>query len=199
MGMGMGGGGGTVQTPEYKTKGEKLTRALVIEDVKIVEVRKEIEIPVMKYVEKEQVKYVTHEEPQVKYVTQELNTVKYNIQEKDTVKFNTKEVETVRYIPKEVQVERPVPIPVEYEKPIIKEKVVEIFKYLDVVLIKEVIDNLKTLRDELAKVKGEVDGLKKYKLVEEVVKVPKIEWVNTPVERIVWKDIERPRPNANQG
>ena len=186
-------GGGRDEGAGYKVKEEKI-KALVVSDVQIIE--KKIEVPVYKLVDvpKEQVKYVTKEEPQVKYITKELDTTRYKVEEKDTVKFRVREEETVKYIPKEIQVERPVAVPVEYERPVVKEKIIEVVNYGDVVALKQFVDVVVDLQKELEGLKESINKIKGYKLVEEVIKAPKIEWVPTQVERIVWKDVERERP-----
>lgn len=187
-------GGGKPQTPSYKTKGEKLTKALVIEDVKIIEVPREVTVP--KFVERkvEQVKYVDVEKSQIKYSTMDKDTIKYNVIEKDTVRYAPKVEETIKYVAKEVEVERPVAVPKEYERPVVKEKIVELVSYQDVAAIKSLMDVIPMVMKEIKALKVELEGLRKYKLVEKVVEVPRLQWVNTPVERIIWKDVERVRP-----
>lgn len=187
-------GGAKPAGPSYKTTDKKLLKALVVEDVKIIE--KTIEVPVYKLVDvpREQVKYVTTTEAQVKYEEVKKPTVVYAVKEETTTKFNVKEEDTIKYIPKEVTVERPVAVPREYERPVIKEKIVELVTYGDAAAIKSVMEVLPEVMKELKSLKQELEGIRKYKLVEQVVEAPRIQWVNTPVERIVWKDVVRRRP-----
>lgn len=199
MGHAISGGGGRPETPTYKVGEEKLTRALVIEEVKIIEVPKVYEIPVLKNVETPQTKYITKEELQIKYKIIEKETVSYVPREVDTVKFNVREEETIKYIPKEIQVERPVPVPVEYEIPIVREKIIEVVRHSDVAAMLELRDAVVVVAHALRELKKELDGMKNYKLVEKVIEVPKLQYVNVPVERIIWKDVERERPDANKG
>jgi hypothetical protein len=194
MAFSASGGGGTISTPSYKTKGEKLAKAIVIEDIKIVE--KEIPVEIPKIVERvqEQIKYVTKEETQIKYIPKEEITIKFVPKEESTVKYNVKEEETVKFVPKEIQIERPVLVPKEYERPIVKEKIVDLVTYSDVNSIKELIEIVPQLKKDIKDILVQLGELRKYKLVEQEIKVPKITWVSTPVERVVWKDIERERP-----
>jgi len=194
MGMSAGGGGGTQSQPSYKTKGHKLERSLVIEEVKLIEVEKRVDVPKFVVKEVEQTKYVTKEEPTTKYKVEEKDTTKYNVLDRDTIKYKVKEEPTLKFIPKEVSVERPVPVPVEYEKPVVKEKIIEIVKHNDVAAMQQYLELVIKVKQELEALSVSIDKIRKYKLVEEIIKVPKIEWVSTPVERIVWKDVERERP-----
>ena len=192
MGYGVSGAG-KAETPTYKTGSEKLTKALVVEEVRIIEVPRIVEIPVIKNIETEQIKYITKEEPQIRYKTLEKETVNFIATEQPTIKYIPREEETIKYIPKEVQVERPVPIPVEYEKPVIKEKIIEVVRHGDVAAMTELRDIVISLTKELKELQVEMSKIKRYKLVEQIVEVPKVQWINTPVERIVWKDVERVR------
>jgi len=197
MGMSASGGGGTQSSPSYKTKEKKLTKALVVEDVQIVEKKMVVNVPVLVEKKKEQIKYETKTEQQVKYKTEEKPTTRYIPREEDTVKYRVVEQDTIRYMPKEVEVERPVAVPKEYERPVVKEKIVEIVSYTDLAAIKSFKDMMPELLQEIKDIRKELDGIKKYKLVEELVKVPKIQYMPTPVERIVWKDVERSRPKVD--
>jgi len=193
------GGGGRQSGPTYKTESGKLTKALVVEDVQII--TKNIEVPIYKLVDvpREQVKYETKIEEQTRYTTKEESTTKYIPKEEITTKYNVVEEATTKYVPKEVSVERPVPVPKEYERPVIKETIVELVSYSDTVAIKSFIELMPQLLEETRKLKKELDELRRYKLVEQVIKVPKIEWVTTPVERIIWKDVERIKEDVDKG
>ena len=184
------GGGGMGSQPLISGKDEVI-RALVITDVKVIEKIKEVIIPQIKYMETEQVKYVTKDEPQFKYITKELDTVKYKVKEEDTTRFVVKEEETIKYVPREVSVEKPVIVDKPYERPVIKEKEYVIATVKDIENLRELMDLVPKLITQVQNLKIDLNALRNYKLIEEVVKVPKVEWINTPVERIVWKDVER--------
>ena len=187
------------ETPTYKTGGEKLTRALVVEEVRIIEVPKVYNVPVIRNVETEQIKYITKEETQVRYKEEEKSTINYVVKEEPTVKYIPREEETIRYIPIDVKVERPVLIDKPYERPVVREKEYTIATIKDIDNLRELLETIPKLATEIASLKVELDKLKGYKLVEQVVKVPKIEWINTPVERVIWKDVEREAVNADKG
>lgn len=194
MGQGVGGGGGTIQTPTYKTKGEKLTKSIVIDEIKIVEETRIYPVPKVEFVPEKQIKYETTEEKQTKYVTHEEPTIKYTPKEESTIKYVPQEEKTIKYVPEEVKCEKPVCSDVPYERPVItnKEYTLVTFKDLEAIrqameLMPQVIKNMNELVDKLTTIKN-------YKLVEQEIKVPKITWVPREEERIVWKDVERERP-----
>jgi len=193
MGMGVGGGGGTNTVPSYKTKGEKLTRALVIEDVKIVEIEKQIEVPVIKYVEKEQVVYKDVEQNQTKYITKHEDTTKYIPKDIPTTKYETIVEKTIKYIPEEVKCEKPVLVDKLYEKPVLQEKVYTIVTFQDLEAIQKLIEIVPKMLEDLSTLKTKLDSIRDYKLVEQEIKVPKILYIPTEVERVVWKDVVRER------
>lgn len=195
MGHGVSGGG-KPSAPNYKIREEKLTKKIVLDEVVIHEVVREYVVPKVKFVEQEQIKLITHEAKQTKYNTVVVNTTKYNKVEKDTTKYIPKEEETIKYIPKEVEVERPVSVPKEYERPVIKEKIVELVSYSDVAAIKQLMEIVPSLVKEVRELKKHLDTLRDYKLVEEIIKAPKIEWIPTPTERIIWTDVKRERPKG---
>ena len=187
-------GSAKAEVPTYKTKGEKLTKAIVIEEVKVIEVPRIYEVPVIKNVEKEQTKYITKVEIQTKFNTVEEETVKYVPREQDTTKYNTIEKETTKYSVREVEVEKPIPIDKPYERPRIIEKEYTIATIKDMENVRMLMDAIPKITETLKKLEEKLSGLRDYKLVEEVKKVPKLEYIPTTVERIVWKDVERERP-----
>lgn len=188
--------GGTAKsvTPTYKTKGEKLEKALVVEEVKIIEVPRVYHVPKVIIKEEVQTKYNTRDEKQVRYNTVEENTIKYIPKEESTTKYVIKEEPTVKYVAKEVEVERPVLMDKPYERPVVKEKEYTIATIADMENVRKLMEALPKLVLELAEVKKKLDGIRDYKLVEKTVEVPRLQWVTTPVERIIWKDVERERP-----
>ena len=187
-------GSGKSETPSYKTKGEKLTKALVIEEVRIIEVPKVYEVPVIKTITKEQVKYDTKTASQVKYRTVEKETVKYVPKEEETTKYNVVEMDTIKYVPIELKVEKPVAVDKPYERPVIVDKEYTIASIKDMENVRKLMELLPKLSLEVDNLRTKVAALKDVKLVEKVIEAPKVQWINTPVERIVWKDVERERP-----
>lgn len=162
---GGGGGGGLI------TKSEKMA-ALVVNDVQVI--RREVEVQVPKYVEK------IVEVP--KYVDKEVTVTHVKVVE-DTVRTQNVEVEE-----KIIQVERPKFVDITVERPVFKD--VEVTNYT----IKKVDFPVEVPRiTEKIVVKEIPVEIKKYVLVEEIIKVPKIQYVPTEVERVVWKDVPRER------
>lgn len=199
MGMGASGGGAMQNLPKLKMSTEsKLGKALVVEDIKVVEKKIIIEVPELKTVEERQIKYLTDTERQVKYSTREEPTTRYVVKEADTTKYIVKTKETIQFVPKEVHCEKPVLVDKPYERPIIKEKEYTIATIADMDNVRKLMTEIPQILNDLNEIRAKLDGLKGYKLVEEVKKVPLIQWVNTPVERIVWKDVIRERPSADK-
>ena len=191
-------GGGRAEGPSYKMHDNKLTRAIVVEDVRIIEKRVEVPVYSLKEIPREQIKYETKTETQTRYVTKEVETVRYEVKEKDTTKFRVKEEETIKYIPKEIEVERPVIVPKEYEKPVVREKVVDVVSVSDLATIKTFVDYVPKLVKAVDELQKRLEKVVNYKLVEKVIEAPVIQWINTPVERIVWKDVVREKINASK-
>ncbi|KKN51696.1 hypothetical protein LCGC14_0619830 [marine sediment metagenome] len=190
-------GSAKAQVPTYKIKGEKLTKALVVEEIKIIEVPKTYIVPVIKTKVEEQVKYKTKVEEQVKYKTVEKPTVKYGVVEEQTTKFKVTEKETIKFVVKEVSVERPIPVDKPYERPRIVEKEYVIASIKDMENVRSLMDLVPKLVVELGELRKKMNELRDVKLVEKVIEVPRLQWITTPVERIVWKDVERNRPSAD--
>lgn len=194
MGQKVSGGGGT--STQYKARDEQLSKALVIEDVRIIERQKIVDIPVMRYVEKQ----VEYEKPVIK----EVETIKYNVVTQETTKFVPKDQETIRYVVRDVEVEKPVVVlktyekpiyeEVKYEKPVINERVYDVSNVKDVEVIKELILAVKELNIQLPLLKAHLDSLREYKLIEEEITVPKIQWTTVRAERIEWIPVKREMP-----
>ncbi len=170
MGQGVSGGGGGQR---LDIKGEKIT-ALVVEDVKIL--TREVEVQVPRYVEK------IVEVPKFVDKVIEVTSIKVI---GDTVRTQNVEVEE-----RVITIEKPVYKEVEIERPIFKN--VEVTNYV----VKKVDFPVEVPRiTEKVIVKEIPIEVKKYVLVEEIIKVPKIQYVPTEVERVVWKDVPRERCN----
>lgn len=180
--------------PTFKLKGEKLTKALVIEEVRVIEVPYEVRVPTLKTIEKEQTKYLTKIEDQTKYNTIKKDTVEYVRKEQETIKYVPTTKETIKYNVKEVEVEKPISVDKPYERPRIIEKEYTIATIKDMENVRTLMESVPKLMIMIEGIEKKLEGLRKYKLVEEIVKVPKIEYISTTVERIVWKDVERERP-----
>lgn len=186
MGMTISGGQGQDNITTIEKEG-----SLVVKDVKVI--HKEITVEVPKYVTKEQIKWVDKTQEQTRYETIERPTIKYNVKEQETLRYIPRDSETIRYIVKDENIERPVPVDTPYERPVIREKEYTIVTYKDVNAIKELKNSVFELKQEVDELKSYVGSLRNYKLVEEIVKVPKLKYVPQVIERIVWKDIPRER------
>ena len=194
MGHGTGGGGRTESG--LKIIEEKLPQALIIKDVKIVETTKEVIVPKIKYVYEEQTKYNTKEEDQIKFNTKIKETVKYDVKEETTVKYNKVEEPTVKYIPKAVEVpyEKPVPVDTPYERPVIHNKDYTVATVTDMENVRALMKLIPEMSKAIDTLRKKVESLVDYKLVEKVIEAPRIEWIPTPGESIVWKNVEREKP-----
>jgi len=168
MGQGVSGGGGNNR---LQLKGEKI-QALVVEDVHIL--TKEVEVQVPKFVEKivEVPKYVPRE------VIDTQITVKNETVTTQSVVVEEKVIEVTRPIFKDVIVDRPVYKDVEIEKYTVKRVDLPIE-------VPRVTEKVKIIEKEFEVLVP--------KMVEEIIKVPKIVYVPTEVERVVWKDVPRER------
>ena len=179
--MGMSGSGGAVIDTSVKYKNEKLEKSLVVEDIKIIERIVEVPVPVLKYIEQDQIKLKDVEREQIKFVTKEEINIKYVPKELETLKYNVKEEITTRYIPQDKSCERPILFEKVYEKPVIKETEIEVFKVTDIEAVRqlastvpELIKEVKALSDELETLRISMNNLRSYKLIEEEIKVPNI-------------------------
>ena len=154
---------------------------------KFVEKVVEIEKPV--YIDKETTRYVTIDEPTTRYISKDVETIKYV----------TREQEMIKPVIIEKQYERPVVVDREYERPVIKEDLIEISRIVDLQSLGELVRQVKALSEELPFLREQIEGIRNLKLVEEVVKVPKIEYITVQVERIEWVPVKRSVPNDSKG
>jgi len=171
----------------------KAKHQIVIEDIVVQERTYTVPVPKLEYVPKE----VHYEKP----VITEKETIKYNTKEELTTKYNVQDENTIRYNPVDVQCEKPVlhdhvyerPVikEVPYEKPVIHEKIYEVHSVKNIDEFKNFIEEIKKLNAELPKLKAHLDSLKEYKLIEQVVRVPKLDFFTTKVERIEWVPVKR--------
>jgi len=169
--------GGSTQPP-FK---EEQISALIVKDVKVQTIIKRVEVP--EYVKKEQTQYVTKEQSQVKYNTVDKDTTRYNIKEAPTTRFVVNEEKTTKYMPEEVAI----------EKPVIVEKKYTIATYEDANALQAILGLVKNLTEEIGTLRTQLNSIRGYKLVEEIIKVPKLLMIPTEVERVVWKDVPRER------
>ena len=184
--------GGANESLEEITQSKRID-SLVVNDVKVL--KRTIVVDVPKYKEVDQIKYNTKEQQQTEFITTQKETLKFIPREVPTIKFIPKEEQTIKYklVEQEYEVERPVLKDKMYERPVIRDKVYEVISYKDTDAIALLVELVPTLMKELKELKVEMDKLKEYKLVEEVVKVPKINYIPREEERIVWKDVPRER------
>jgi len=169
-------GSGKSETP----KGEVTnlgTSKLVVQNVEVVKIREVIRVPEFVTEEIKVTKYVPIEEPTTKYITKTEDTTKYNTVEKDTTKFNVRTEDTVKYSIIEKECEKPVPVDTPYERPIIVEKEYALVKYTDITLIRELMETLPKLLEVAKKFKD-------IKVVEEIIKVPRINYIPTDVYKM---------------
>lgn len=167
--MGQMAGGGS--SGNISVKSEKIA-TLTVQDVNLI--TKEVEVQVPKYVEK------IVEVP--KYVPKEITVTDVKVVE-NTVRTQNVEVEE-----KVIQVDKPIFKDVEVERPVFKN--VEVTNYT----IKKIDFPVEVPRvTEKIVIKEIPTEVKTYTLVEEIIKVPKIQYVPTEVERVVWKDVPRER------
>lgn len=185
--------GVTGKAPSIKVGEVQLESALVVKTVKIIEEPRTYEVPIIREVEREQVRYVTKEESQIKYTTKQETTVKYSVDEVPTTKYVPKDEETIRYLVKDVTIEKPITVDKVYERPVIVEREFQVATVKDLASVQKLMELIPQLAVEVEKLRAKVESLVDYKLVEEEVPVPKITWVNTPVEKIVWTDRKVPR------
>lgn len=170
--MGQGMMGSSVEDEGVKVVQKKLGGKIVLEDVEIR--TKVVEIQVPHFVDKivELPIYQNKEivVTDVKVVQREVETQTFKLKE------NLVEVDKPFY--KEVIVEVPRFVNKDVPNPIFK----------DVEVVREVLKVVEKIR-----VEEKVVEVITYKLVEEIIKVPKIQYVPTDVERVVWKDVVRER------
>lgn len=184
-----------------------LDKALVIQNVKVIEVTKRIEIPQLVFIDTPQVRYVTHEEPTEKFTTVLKETVRFVPKEVETVKYATRVEETIKFVPKEVEVDVPKWVSKDVEIPVKKEVPLEILTIQNLEQVQQLIKDLPTIienlnsavvaitafTEDIKLAQKEIAALRGTKLVEEIIKVPKLEYHTIEVERIVWKDVPRER------
>ena len=195
--MSMSSGGGST-TPKLNVTTEKLKKVLTIEDVEIIEKKVTIEYPVLVEVPKEQIRWDTKIEEQVKYHTIIEDTKKYEVKEEGTIRYKVKDEETIRYLPIDSPIEKPIIVEKEYEKPVIVEKKYTVASVEDMENVQVLLKTIPQILKDLAHVKEKLDGIVSYKMVEKIIPAPRIEWIPTPTERIIWVDVKRER-GVNDG
>ncbi len=189
MGGGVSGGGsGKSGLEVLKTENIK---ALVVDSVKVRTREYVVEVP--KYKSVEQIKYNTKEETTTKFNVSEEKTIKYRPINVDTIKYNPVLQDTTKYIPVAVEIEKPVVVEKVYEKPVVIKKAYTIATIRDMQNVLDLVAIIPKLSQTIAELTIKLNGLKEYKLVEEIVKAPKIIYVPREEERIVWKDVPRER------
>ena len=150
---------------------------LTVEDVEVIHIREVIRVPVIEEVTVPTTRYeVTTLETKL-YEPTVVQTVRYEVEEKPTTRFVVRDEETVRFVERPVEVERPVVVDKLYERPVIQEKIYQLVSFTDLEAIKEAMTLLPKLIEEIKE-------LKKTRIVEEIIKVPKINYIPTDVFRI---------------
>ena len=190
------GGGSAASTGLKELESEKI-KALVVDDVKIRTRVFLVDVP--KYTTVDQIRYETKIEDTIRYNVVETPTTKFIPQELPTIKFTPIEEETIKYVPKDVEVERPVATDKFYERPVIKEKEYTIATIKDMENVRELMKSIPELRGMLNALAEEMKDLKRFKLVEQIVKADKVTYVPREEERIIWKDVSRERCEKCKG
>jgi hypothetical protein len=175
----MGQGIGSVpQFNEEQGSVEELgSSKLVVTHVEVKKQRVEVKVPVLVEESVPTTKYIVRTEETVCYKPRTEETVRYEETVRPTTRYEEHVEETVRYEPRVVECEKPVVVDKLYERPIIQEKTYQLVSFTDLEAIKEAMALL-------PKLLAEVRELRKVKIVEEVIKVPKIEYVPTSVYKI---------------
>ena len=175
MAQGTSGGG---QKAAPKGEIQKLGESkLVVENVEIIRTRIPIEIPEIIRKTEDTIQYVVKTEPTVRYDARAEETVRYVPRDVETIKYLPREESTTRYVVDEVRVEKPICVDTPYERPVVTNKEYTLVTFKDLEAIREALDLL-------PKLMAEIREIKKVKLVEEIIKVPKINYVPTDVYRI---------------
>lgn len=157
---------------------------LVVENVEVIRRREVINVPEIVRIEQPTIEYIARQEPTVKYNVSEVETIKYVPKESETVKYNVRQEETIKYVPHEVRCEKPVLIDTPYERPVVVNKEYVLVTFKDMEAIRELMSVAPALLEQL-------NAIRKYTLVEEIVRVPKVQYEPTKVERVVWEDKHR--------
>jgi hypothetical protein len=150
---------------------------LVVTHVEVIRQREVVKIPVLVEENVPTTKYTVVTEETVQYKPRVEETVRYEETVAPTTRFVVREEETTKYIQKDVVCERPVVTDKIYERPVVVEKEYQLVTFSDLEAIKEAMALLPKLLEE-------VKELRRVRIVEEVVKVPKIEYVPTTVMRV---------------
>lgn len=150
---------------------------LVVTHVEVIRQREVIKVPELVREPRPTIEYVARTEETIRYEPRTEETVRYEETVAPTTRFVVKEEETIKYVPKEIVCERPVVTDKIYERPVVVEKEYQLVTFKDLEAIKEAMALLPKLLEEIRE-------LRKVRIVEELVKVPKIEFVPTTVMRI---------------
>jgi len=170
--------GSAAQFNEDQGQVEELgSSKLVVTHVEVKKQRVEVKIPVLVEESVPTTKYTVRTEETVQYKPRVEETVRYEESVQPTTRYEVKEAETVRYVARDVACERPVVTDKIYERPVVVEKEYQLVTFKDLEAIKEAMALL-------PKLLAEIKELRNTRIVEEVVKVPKIEYVPTTVMRI---------------
>jgi len=172
--------GGNPESGSDDTRGdvqELGSSKLVVTHVEVKRVREIIRVPEIVLEKRPTIEYVVRQESTTQFIPKEEETTRYNIKEEQTIKYTPTEQETIKYVPVEVKCEKPVVTDKIYERPVIIEKEYQLVTFKDLEAIKEAMVLIPKLLDE-------IKTLRNYRVVEEIIKVPKINYVPTDVYKI---------------
>lgn len=186
-------------TPPKETVVESAV-SLTLDKVTVRERTILVDIPEIRYVPVEYEKPIVHEKvvETTRYSTLEANTVKYVVKEQDTTKYNIREIECEKPVIKEVVYEKPVIKEQIYEKPVIETKKMVIIEVQHLNELLEFSKLVKSLKVELDGLMNQIKEIKNYRLVEQVITVPKLEWTIVKAERIEWIPVKREMVDAHK-
>ena len=183
MGQGASTGVSVTATPKGDVT-ELGSSKLVVTHVEVIRQREVIKVPEIVVEKVPTTQYVVQQEETVQYIPRQVETTQYVAREESTTKFIQRDEETVKYVPREVTCEKPIIVDKLYERPVLQEKEHQLVTFTDLEAIKELVVLAPRLLSELQK-------LKSYKLVEEVIRVPQVQFEPTTVERVVWADVHK--------
>lgn len=177
--MGQSASGGRQDAKQERGEAHELgpEDKITLHKVEVVRQREVIKVPQLVIEEEQTTRYIPHDEDTVRYVRHDQDTTKYNTREVETVKYVPREEETVKYVTNEVACEKPVIVEKLYEKPVLQEKEYTLVTYNDIAAIRELMELAPKLLSQLREIRD-------YKVIEEVIKVPKIQYVPTTIKKV---------------
>ena len=175
--MGQSISGGSDSDDKKGTVTELGSSKLVVTHVEVIRQREVIKVPEIVVEKRPTIEYTVRTEDTIRYEPRTEETVWYEETIVPTTRFVVKEEETTKYVPVEVRCEKPVVTDKIYERPVVVEKEYQLVTFKDLEAIKEALELVPKLLEEIKE-------LRKYRIVEEVIKVPKINFIPTDVYKI---------------